>query len=386
MRRIALFVTIVFATVAGAVLLWQFREAILLFAVALAGVATLRPTVDFLVARKVRRSLALALTCVGVLALGVLAAGVLGAPLLSEAQRGANELMRAYDSASGSQESLLRQLLVEHLPASAGFYRALGSETPGSGAQAVFGVAMSALGLFGRAVVVLVMSIYWLANRDAFEHWGLSLLAPGARVRTRETWRAMKAGVGTYLRAQLALSLIAVLILDLGFHALGLRYPTLPAVAGGLALLVPVIGVPFAVLGAVASGLADGLVPAASAGLLSAATFTLIAVASARAFPLRRHNAILEIVTLIALADAYGVPGLFAAAPLAAAIHIIGERLLFAPRPVASAADLDDVAGRLVSLRARIAQSNGAVSPELDLVVDRLDGLISSSQFLDEPV
>lgn len=382
MKRIALHVTLVFATVAGAALLWQFREAILLFALALATVATLRPAVDFLVARSVRRSLALVLTCLGVLVVAAVLTTVLGAPLLSEAQRGANELMRAYDGASGSQVSLLRRVLVERLPASAELYRALGSQTPGSGAQAVLGLTISALELAGRAVVVLAMSVYWLANRDAFEHWGLSLLPSDWRVRTRETWRAAKASVGAHLRSQLAQSLLTIVILDLGFHALGLRYPTLPAVAGGLARLVPVVGIPFAVLGAVAVGLANGSAEAVGAGMLAAATFMLIAVAGARAFPRRRHSSILEIVTLVALADAYGAAGLFAAAPVAVAIHIVGERLLFSPQSIVSA-DLRDVARRLATLRQRIARSSPPASPALIGVVDRLDRLVGSARRLE---
>lgn len=382
MKRFALHVTLVFATVAGALLLWQFREAILLFALALATVATLRPAVDLLVARRVPRSLALALTFLGAAASAALLLTVLGAPLLSEAQRGANELMRAYDSASGSQVSLLRRVLVERLPASAELYRALGSQNPGSGAQAVLGITMSALELLGRAVVVLAMSVYWLANRDAFEHWGLSLLPSAFRVRTRETWRAAKAGVGAYLRSQLALSLLAIVILDLGFHALGLRFPTLPAVAGGLARLIPVVGIPCAVLAAIMVGFANGPVEAAGAGVLAAATFVLIAVVGARAFPLRRHNAILQIVAMVALADAYGVPGLFAAAPVAAAIQIVGERLLFPSHAIASA-DLRDVSLRLAALRQRIAQSSSPASPALVSVVDRLDRLIGSARRLE---
>ena len=382
MRRLAHHVTLVFATVAAAVLLWQFREAILLFALALATVATLRPAVDFLVARRVPRTIAVALTCLGVVAFAALLVTVLGAPLASEAQRGANELLRAWDSASGSQTSLLRRVLVERLPAQAELYRALGSETPGSGAQAVLGITMSALDLVGRAVVVLAMSVYWLANRDAFEHWGLSLLPSALRVRTRETWRAAKAGVGEYLRSQLAQSLLAIVILDLGFHALGLRYPTLPAVAGGLARLIPVVGMPCAVLGAVVVGLANGTMEAAGAGMLAAATFVLIAVLGTRAFPLRRHNAILEIVLMVALADAFGIAGLFAAAPVAAALHTVGERLLFSPPPIAST-DLRDVALRLATLRQRIAQSGSPPSPALVGVVDRLDRLIGSARRLE---
>ena len=382
MKRLAFFVALVFATVAGAALLWQFREAIFLFVLALATVAMVRPAVDFLVARRVRRSIALALTFAGLLAGVAVLAMALVPPLLSEAQDAANELMHAWDGASGSQLNLLRRVLVERLPASAELYRALGSQTPGSGAQAVLGITMGAVELFGRAVIVLAMSVYWLANRDAFEHWGLSLLSSGLRVRTRETWRAAKAGVGAYLRSQLAQSLVAIVILDLGFHALGLHFATLPAVVAGLARLIPVAGIPCAVLGAILVGFADGTVTAAGAGLLTAATFMLIAVVGARALPLRRSNAILEIVTLVALADAYGVPGLFAAAPVAAVIQILGERLLFSPRSAVSG-DLREVARRLVTLRGRIAQSPTPASPALVGVVDRLDRLVGAARRLE---
>jgi predicted PurR-regulated permease PerM len=382
MKRFALQVGLVFGTLALAVLLWQLREAVLLFALSLATVATLRPAVDFLVARHVRRGLAIGATFAGVLLLAGAALVLLGLPLFHELRFGADELLRAYDSASGSQESLLRRVLIERWPASADLYRALGSQTPGSGAQAAFGVASQAGSLLGRALVVLVMSVYWLGNRDAFEHWGLSLLPPDVRVRARETWRAAKAGVGAYLRSQLAQSLAAVLILDLGFHALGMRFPTLPAVAGGLGRLVPVVGIPFAVLTAVVAGLADGSADAAGAGLLASATFILIAVVGARGFPLRRRNAILEIVAMVALADEFGIAGLIAAAPLAAAIRIFASRLLFS-RQARAAADLADVGRRLASLRERIAQPDAAVSPDMVNVIDRLEALLGASRKLD---
>jgi hypothetical protein len=155
-------------------------------------------------------------------------------------------------------------------------------------------------------------------------------------------------------------------------------------VAAGLGLLVPVVGVPCALLAAVAAGLADGAPQALAAGLLAAATIGLVALLSARAFPLRRQSAILELVLLIALADRLGFAGMLAAAPLAAAIQLVGERLLFAPRAAASV-DLDEVAERLALLRARMAQASSPVPPALAGVVDRLDALLEASRWLDAP-
>lgn len=383
MKRFAINVTLVFATVVFALVLWQLREAVVLFVLALAAAGTLRPGVDLLVARRVPRGRALALTCVLVLAAVATAALVLGVPAFAEARRGADLLMRAYDLASGSQESLLRKIFIERLPASAGLYHALGSEEPGSGAHAVLGVAEVTLGVVGRGLVVLAMSVYWLANRDAFERWGLSLLAPPSRVRARETWRAVKAGVGASLRSQLAKSLVAVVILDVGFHLLGLRYPTLPAVLAGLGLLVPVVGAPFAVLVAIAAGLDQGVLEAAAAGVLACGTFILIAAVWQRVAPLRRHSALLEIFVMIALADAFGVIGLLLAATVAAAIQIAAERLLLAEAPV-EATNLRGVTRRLATLRARIANSPGVVPPALVAVVERLDALVSAAQRLEE--
>jgi hypothetical protein len=136
------------------------------------------------------------------------------------------------------------------------------------------------------------------------------------------------------------------------------------------------------VLTAVVAGLADGSADAAGAGLLASATFILIAVVGARGFPLRRRNAILEIVAMVALADEFGIAGLIAAAPLAAAIRIFASRLLFS-RQARAAADLADVGRRLASLRERIAQPDAAVSPDMVNVIDRLEALLGASRKLD---
>ena len=109
--------------------------------------------------------------------------------------------------------------------------------------------------LVSGVVVILFLSIYWSINQVHFERLWLSLLHSGQRKQAREIWRTVEPDLGTYIRSQLLDSLLAGLILGMGFWAIGSPYPALLALTGALACLVPIVGAPLAMIPVLLVGL-----------------------------------------------------------------------------------------------------------------------------------
>jgi putative permease len=121
MKRLAGLTLTVAATLTGVVVLWQFREAIILFALSLALAATLRPLVQHLVARGWTRHLALlcvyGLSLAFFLVIGVIVVG----SLLNELGHAADQFVASYDYiwAHWPAGTAFEQALIHWLPPSA---------------------------------------------------------------------------------------------------------------------------------------------------------------------------------------------------------------------------------------------------------------------------
>lgn len=97
MRQIAWYTAIVLATLAGLFILWEFREALLLFMLSLAIAAAFRPLIDFFTGRRLPRGVALLLAYLIILGLvaGILA--LIGGPLLRDIEQATNQFITTYD-------------------------------------------------------------------------------------------------------------------------------------------------------------------------------------------------------------------------------------------------------------------------------------------------
>ena len=112
--------------------------------------------------------------------------------------------------------------------------------------EGFIGTAVEVIGNAGAIVsqllIAVVVSIYWTADRVRFERLWLSLLSPEARALARTQWRAMEAGVGSYLRSELIQCIATGALLTLAYWLIGLPYPFLLAFIAALAWLIPLVG------------------------------------------------------------------------------------------------------------------------------------------------
>jgi predicted PurR-regulated permease PerM len=322
MRRVALYATVALATLAGIWLLWELREGLLLLVLSLAAAASLRPAVRTLVRHKVPLAVALAVVYgASLIVCGALVFTV-GGPLMAEAKHSADDLVRVYERLQAASPSGvgLSGMLMRYLPPATGLY--------GSMVGGAWGATVGLVGLVGRGAIVVALAIYWTVDQEAFESRALALFPVDARRSAKALWRSMEAAVGARVRSEMAQSLFALLVLGVCFHALGLRYPMLPAGVAAVTRFVPMVGAPLAVLAAFGAGaLTSSALAMAGAACAVMVTLVLTFAVGPRFAAAGRRSSLLQVVLMLVLLDAYGLAGLMAAAPLAAALDVLGREL-----------------------------------------------------------
>jgi predicted PurR-regulated permease PerM len=378
MKRLAWFTIVMLATFTLALLFWEFRVAVILFVLSLVVAATVRPLVDRFAARGLPRGLALLFTyavCVGGVIVLVL---ILSGPLLADLQQLTENVADGYEQMRTQWPigSPFQQALAQQLPSTADLYQLFTGALP----QTVLGITLGAFDLLGQLLIVLVLSIYWSADQEHFKRLWLSLLPFERRARARLIWQTLESGLGAYLRSQVIQTVLAVILLGLGYQVLGLRYPVALALIGAIGWLIPWVGILLAVIPALwvglSSSLALGLVAAAfTIGVLCFLEF----VVEPRLFNRRRFSSLLVVIAVLVLVDEYGLIGILLAPPLAAAIQILAGQLM-RPTPTAKttlAQPISVLQTHLVSVQSLLATQTVPPGPELSNLVDRLTQLIA---------
>jgi putative permease len=236
-------------------------------------------------------------------------------------------------------------------------------------------------GFVAGIIIILLLSIYWSINQVHFERLWLSLLPSAQRTQARGIWRTMEPDIGAYLRGQVIQSLLAGVLLGLGYWLLGSPYPALLALIGALACLIPVVGAALAVLPV----LLVGLMTSVPLGMVTAiyAIIVLIALGiwvKPRLFNRKWDNPILTIVLLLAMASAFGLVGLIIAPPLSVVCQILWSRLVSRRTVLGAAAQVSDLKERQARIWDTINAMGGPPLPLLTSSMERLSRLIEKAE------
>jgi predicted PurR-regulated permease PerM len=381
MKRLLWLAIMVSATLTLAAIAWQFRGAAWLFVLSLVVAAALRPLIDRFVRRGLSLKWALLLTYgVSVGAIGGLLLAI-SLPLANEVQLLANDLAIGYQhilviwpEGNQFQQTIARQLLSldEILVVLLG--------QPGlTAVQTLSLLSATFLGGMTGLLTVIILSIYWTADRVRFERLWLSLLPIEQRAPAREIWRDIEISVGAYVRSEFVQSLLAGLFLGFGYWLMGLRYPIILALIGALAWFIPLLGGFIALIPVILVGSTSNLVVAVLAAVYTLIIFAgLEWVIEPRLFKHQRFSSLLMVLAMLALVDAFGLVGLIVAAPLAVAIEILFKYSLQqipvpVDKPVPPVGDLQE---RLAEVRARLTQPEANYSPEVASLSERLARLL----------
>jgi predicted PurR-regulated permease PerM len=382
LRRVAVYAAVVLGTLALVYLVWVFRQALILFLFSLAIAAAARPYVDWVAGHGLRRTWALLIVYflfIGLL-LGLLMA--VGTSLLRELQQVADSAVRWYDRlwTEWPEGTEIQQMIVQQLPAPADLYESFSPDSENSSLQGLFGFTALSAAFLGQLVTIIILSLYWGFDRVHFERLWLSLLPVESRARARTIWRNIEADFGAYIRSELLQSILASLLLGVGLWAMGVPFPTLLAIFGGLIWLIPWLGGVLAVapitLVALAQG--PGLAIFASAYAVGVLFFLEFFV-EPRFIRRGQYSSLLSILFILALYEPFGLLGFLVAPPLAAATELIIRYSVQAraqPVGLEQVARISELKTRIENVRRQFAGDEEPLEPRTLNILDRLEELV----------
>ncbi|HDQ70726.1 MAG TPA: AI-2E family transporter, partial [Chloroflexi bacterium] len=345
-KRLVRFGTAVMTTLLALVILWQFRTVAVYLLASFALAIAARPVIK----HWVRQGLALRLALI-LLYLVVL--GSLGLFLFMAGRSAIHEIQQMTSAVAAQGEWTLpqwlvgtpfQQTLIARLPTPSQLFEAVTGDQGQHVLPAILGFTQSIGSLVSGAVIVLFLSFYWSSNQIHFEQLWLSLLPPEQRKQVRDIWQTIELDLSVYIRGQIVLSLLAGLLLGLGYWAIGSPYALLLALTGALVYLIPVFGAPLALLSPLLVGLLTGVQLSLWTTLYTLVVLIALgAWVKPRLFKRRQDNPILTVVLLMALADAFGLLGIIIAPPLSSACQILWSRLVSRRAVAGSAAQISDL-------------------------------------------
>jgi putative permease len=373
----------VMTTLLALVVLWQFRIVVAYVLISLTLAGALRPLADRLVGRGFVARVAWILLYLMVL-------GSFSFLLFLTAETAINEIQQlsqtvsvqdAWSLPTWLQGSSFQQLLVAWLPPPSKLFEALTGDQGQLVLPVILGFTQGIGSVVSGVLVILLLSLYWSINQIHFERLWLSLLPSGQRKQARDIWRTVEPDIGTYVRGEVIQSLLAGLLLGLGYWLLGSPYPALLALAGALACLIPVVGVALVVIPV----LLVGLLTSVQLSLFTALYALVILIAlgvwiKPRLFNRRWENPILTVVLLIALADAFGLVGLIVAPPLSVVCQILWHSLVSRRAVSGAAAQISDLKERQELVWAAIKAMDEPPLPLVTSSMERLTHLIEKAE------
>ena len=309
-------------------LAWMFARPLALLAAAIILANALEPVVDWLM-RWMRRTFAIAtiaITAFVAIAVGV---AVIAPNVRGQVQDVAQNLPTLIERA--------QQLAQQWIPVTGGLGQALlqpsGSEgggVSGSGGSSLTSLPLAIVSSAFEVMLVVFLSLYWLAALPALRAFVLSLLPPDRTEETRSILEEIGQTMGGYVRGVLIEATLIATIVFFGLWLIGIQYPLALAVLAGIGEFMPYVG---PILAAA---------PAVLLALLESPTHALIVlgfyvglqlVEGYLLFPLVVGNQseippLLIIVGLLAGGAVGGILGALVAIPLAGALRILVLRVV----------------------------------------------------------
>jgi predicted PurR-regulated permease PerM len=279
------------------------------------------------------------------------------------------------------QGGSFQRALIARLPSPSKLFEAVTGDQGQLVLPAILSFSKGIGGVVSGVVIIVFLSLYWSINQIHFERLWLSLLPSGQRKHARSIWRTVEPDLGAYIRAEVVQSLLAGLVLGLGYWLLGSPYPALLALAGALACLIPMVGVALAVILALVVGLLTSLQLSLITALYALVVLIALGVwVKPRLFKRRWDNPILTLIILIALATAFGLVGIIIAPPLSAVCAILWNLLVSHRLASGAAAQVSDLKERQELVWANIKAMDEPPIPLLTSSMERLTRLIEKAE------
>jgi predicted PurR-regulated permease PerM len=342
-RQVVLATLFVLAVVGAFWLLYRFSWVVfVLFVAAVLGTA-IRPVVDWLSARGIKRIWAVILIFLLLLLLLVLFVALSAPLIVSQAAEISKSLTRYYgllrNSLAQSPSMIIRQIAVR-FPVD---FALLTTPTlPGGDGVDRVASFLVTIGTFSRGILFLVavflLGFYWTLEGERILRGFTLYLPSGKRDDVRQLIEEIEARVGGFIIGQSILCLVIGLMAFVAYSLIGLPNVLALAIIAGVLEAVPVVGP------------ALGAVPAFIIALTDDPTKAVWVIVSMIVIQLLENNLLVPrvmkrsvgispIITLLALAtftSLLGLPGALLAVPMGAIFQLLLDRYLLSPGAIES--------------------------------------------------
>jgi predicted PurR-regulated permease PerM len=377
-KRVFIIALGIMTTLLGLVALWQFRVVFIYVLLSLVIAATFRPISSGESRHSIRTRILLVLQyVVAVVVIGLLVF-IVGRFLINDFRQLAQSL--STESMWVLPGWLQGGPLANWLPTPENLFLGVTSQ-PSVALSAILGFTESIGNVLSGLVIAFFLSVYWSINQNHFERLWLSLLPAEQRKHARNIWRTVEADLGAYSRSEIIQSVLAVIALGVGYWLLGSPYPTLLAVTGAIAWLVPVVGGVLALVLPFVIGMLNGPLLALLSVLYTLVVLVILQVSvEPRLFKIKQDNPLLTFVVLLAMADAFGLLGIIVAPPISVILQSLWRLLInenVSPETVLHVSDLKE---RQALLQAKIDQIEGEPPPLVISSMERLTSLLEKAE------
>ncbi len=384
-KQIVIIATAIMTTLLALVALWQFRIVVLYVLISLILAATFRPISKSETRRSLRTRLILVLQYVVGVAVAALLFFIVGKFLVNDFQQLAQKLptQNAWTIPTWLQGGTFQQLFEKWVPTPDKLFAAV--TTREFVFPTILGITQTIGSILSGIIVIFFLSVYWSINQNHFERLWLSLLPAERRKRARFVWRTIEHDLGAYTRSELVQSLLAVILLGVGYRLLGSPYPTLLAVIGAIAWLIPVVGAVLAIIPPLLLGLLSGLQLSTLTVLYTILVLLVLEFwVEPRLFKLKADNHILTFVIILAMANAFGLLGIIASPPVSVIAQVlwrllVTDRLAMDVTPPEEVQPID-LKEQREHLQAAIEQIEGTPPPIVASTMERLNELLDKAE------
>jgi predicted PurR-regulated permease PerM len=321
------------AVVLGALfLLWQVRTIIGWGVLALFLAAVLNPAVKWLERRRIKRSLGILLTYLGVVVGLLLIVGIFVPVVVSEIRDLIDFIVGVSQTPGGGTEYLRNLLEQVGLGSLFNTLSERLAELPsqlGAWAKSLLlsagGLAISAATFVSALVSILTLTFFLLLNPEGFINTGLRLFPEPQRPRVRRLLDQSAGAISGYITGNLAISFICGVLTFIVLLVLGMPYPAALALLVALLDLIPLVG---ATLGGALLVVVGLFVSPLTAIILLVYVLVYQQVEGSVLQPLVysravQLNALLIFVAVLVGAALMGIPGALLAIPVAEIIRIV---------------------------------------------------------------
>lgn len=336
----------------GLYLLWQVRTLVGWCVLALLLAVVLNPAVDWLQRHRIKRSLGILLTYLGLVAVLVVIAGIFVPLLVNEIRDLITFVVATIQDPTGMTEYLRSTaerfglgFLFNTLSAQLAELPSQLGEWARSLLLSAGGIAISAAGFVTALVTILTLAFFLLLNPERFINIGLRLFVQPQRPRVRRLLSQSSSAVFGYVSGNLVISFICGVLTLIVLLVLGMPYPVALALLVAVLDLVPLVG---ATLGGALLVVVGFFVSPLTALILLVYVLVYQQVEGSVLQPMVYSRAVqldplLIFIAVLVGGLLLGIPGALLAIPVAEIIRIVitdlvAHRSLYAQEEAASSA------------------------------------------------